>query len=227
MTFVDDLTLVLDLLILVAVSIFYTGVLVWFEMSRNDGPRARAYLRQGSIVAGLLGIFLAAFALWGEFTWPLYLNFGSGNVLASYDILFFDSLTMLSFLLIGFMIAVAMRLPTSPVGILGVVVGGGIMYYGYRGYTLSLTLQPLETLLMFLAFGAVAIASFPVTMFVDMYVLGPEHPETSPVPTEGKMSYPMLWMAVNGLFLILVVLAGAAALAYGFNTAWGHLATPP
>lgn len=227
MTFLDDLTLVLDLLILVTVSVFYTGVTVWFEMSRNDGPRARAHLRQGGLMAGILGALMMLIALWGEFTWPLSLVINGSNVLAAYDLLFFDALMMLSLLLVGFAIAVSLRLPTSPVGVLGIVIGAGIMYYGYRGYTLSLTKDPLETLLMYLAFGAVAIMSYPVTLFIDQYVVGPAHPESSPMPADPKMSYPMLWMAVNALFLVFVVLAGAAAVAYGFSTAWAHLAAPP
>ncbi|HXY47292.1 MAG TPA: hypothetical protein VEK13_05300 [Thermoplasmata archaeon] len=44
MTFVDDLTLILDLLILVAVAVFYTGVLVWFHVRRKVPVRANSHL---------------------------------------------------------------------------------------------------------------------------------------------------------------------------------------
>lgn len=223
MPFLDDLTLVLDLLILVAVSVFYTGALVWFEMSREDGSRARSHLRQGAVLMGLLGGALAIIAAWGELTWP----FGASGSLASYNVFFFDPLAMLSILLIGFALASNLRLPTSPVGILGVVVGGGVMYYGYRAYTLSLTKAPLETLLMYLAFGAVAILSYPATLFVDLYVNGPAQPEVSPLPTDPKPTYSLLWSAIVALFLVVVILAGAAALAYGYSTVWSHLGHPP
>lgn len=227
MTFTDDLTLVLDLLVLVTCAVFYTGVTVWYNLSRGDLGRARAHLREGSIVMGGLGGLLGVFALWGEFTWPLFLTFGNGNVLAPYDILFFDSLTMLAFLLVAFAVAVNLRLPTHMVGVLGIFIGAAIFFYGYRAYNLSLTLQPLETFLMYLAFGGVAILSYPATLFVDLYVVGPQNPEVQPFTDGPKPSYPVLWSAVAALFLVIVVLAGIAAIAYGYNTAWGHLANPP
>jgi preprotein translocase subunit SecE len=37
----------------------------------------------------------------------------------------------------------------------------------------------------------------------------------------------MLWSAVAALFLIVVVLAGIAAIFYGYDSAWKHLASPP
>lgn len=42
---------------------------------------------------------------------------------------------------------------------LGVVIGFGIMCYGYRAHTLSLTEEALETLLLFLGFGGIAVLS--------------------------------------------------------------------
>jgi putative membrane protein len=228
MTFIDDLTLVLDLLILVACVVFYTGFWVWLEMRRSDHVRAQAHLREGAFVMGSLGVVLGLIALWGEFTWPLVALTPSGsNVLASYDLLFFDSMVLLSFLLVSFAIAVIYRLPTHFVGMLGVVIGSGIIYYGYRAYTLSLTLEPLETLLLFLGFGAVAILSYPVTLYVDWFVVGPTVPASDPFPAGPVAQYPRVWSVFLGLFLLVVVLAGVAALFYGFDSAWAHLAAPP
>jgi putative membrane protein len=228
MTFTDDLTLVLDLLILVACTVFYTGFWVWFEMGRGDRARAQTHLREGALVLGLFAIILGIIALWGEFTWPLVaLDPTGGNVLASYDLLFFDSLVLLSLILISFAIAVSLRLPTHFVGMLGVVIGSGIIYYGYRAYTLSLTLEPFETLLLFVGFGAVAILSYPVTLYLDWFVVGPSAPGADPMPSDPTPRYPMMWTGLLGLFLLVVVLAGVAALFYGFDTAWAHLAAPP
>jgi len=227
MTFTDDLTLMIDLLVLVTAAAFYTGVTVWFQLSRGDLGRARAHLREGSIAMGGLGAIIGLFAFWGEFTWPLSLVFSGSNVLAAYDILFFDSLMMLAFLLVSFAIAVNLRLPTHMVGVLGIFIGAAIFFYGYRAYNLSLTEQPLETFLMFLAFGGVAILSYPATLFVDLYVVGPQNPEVAPFTDGPKPSYPMLWSAVAALFLVMIVLAGIAAVAYGYTAAWGHLANPP
>ncbi len=227
MTFTDDLTLVLDLLILVACTVFYTGFMVWLEMRRKDRTRALTHLREGSILMGSLGGILGIFALWGEFNWPLSASVNGTNVLAAYDLLFFDSLTLLAILLVSFAIAVNLRLPTHFVGMLGVVIGGGIVYYGYRGYTLSLTQEPFETLLLFVGFGAVAILSYPATLYIDWFVVGPSAPGADPLPSDPAPRYPKMWTALLGLFLLVVVLAGIAALFYGFDTAWAHLASPP
>ena len=227
MTFLDDLTLVLDLLILVAVTVFYTGFMVWLEMRRNDRLRAQTHLRQGAFLMGLLGALLGLIAIWGEFTWPLSLVISGSNVLAAYDLLFFDSLLMLSFLLVAFAVAVNLRRPTHMVGVLGVVIGGGIIYYGYRAWTLSLTLEPLETLLLYLGFGAVAIGSYAACLYVDWFVVGPDTPGADPLPSTPTPRYPMMWNLILGAFLLLVVLAGIAALFYGFDSAWAHLASPP
>ncbi|MGI0070600.1 MAG: DUF981 family protein [Thermoplasmata archaeon] len=227
MTFMDDLTLVLDLLILVACVVFYTGFMVWLELRRADRVRALSHLKEGALVMGSLGAVLGVIALWGEFTWPLSLDVNGTNVLASYDLLFFDSLLLLAFLLVSFALAVNLKRPTHFVGMLGVVIGFGVMYYGYRAYTLSLTTAPLETLLLFLGFGAVAVLSYPATLFIDWFVVGPVVPGADPLPSDPTPRYPKLWTSLLGLFLLLVVLAGIAALFYGFDTAWAHLASPP
>jgi uncharacterized membrane protein len=227
MTFIDDLTLVLDLLILVACVVFYTGFMVWLEMHRKDRDRAISHLREGALVMGCLGALLGIIALWGELTWPLSAVAGGTNFLAAYDLLFFDSLVLLSFVLVSFALAVTYRRPTHFVGMVGVVAGSGIVYYGCRAYLLSLTLDPLETLLLFLGFGAVAIASYPVTLYLDWFVVGPAVPSAAPLPSDPTPAYPRMWTVFLGGFLLLVVLAGVAALFYGFDTAWAHLAAPP
>ena len=228
MTFLDDLTIVLDLMVLVAVAIFYTGFWVWFELRRKDQPRALVHLREGAVMLGSLGVVLGIFAIWGELTWPLSVVLPNGtNVLAAYDLLFFDSMVLLAFLLVAFMVTVLLRLPTHFVGILGAVSGIGIGYYGYRAYNLSLTLDPLETFLLFLGFAAVGVASYPVTLYIDTFVIGPSVPGVDPVPSEPKPKYRLYWNLFVGIFLLFVVLAGIAALWYGFDAAWGHLAAPP
>jgi putative membrane protein len=227
MTFLDDLTLVLDLLILVACITFYTGFMVWLEMRRKDRVRAQSHLREGSLIMGSLGAVMGLIALWGEFTWPLNVTIAGSNVLAAYDLLFFDTLILLAVLLVSFAVAVNLRRPTHMVGMLGVVIGFGIMYYGYRAYTLSLTEDPFETLLLFLGFGAVAVGSYPASLYVDWFVVGPTTPGVDPLPTDPTPRYPIMWNVLLGAFLLLVVLAGVAALFYGFDSAWAHLASPP
>ena len=219
MAFVDDLTLVLDLLVLIAAAVFYTAFFVWLHSRRKDLDRALTHLREGGFLLGVLGGLVGIIALWGELTWPLP---------GSYNLFFFDPLLMLSLLLLSFWAATWFRLPTHFVGMLGVVVGSGVIYYGARAYILGLTKDPLETFLMYLAFGGVAILSYPATLYVDWFVTGPKVPGVDPLPSGSPApSYPRVWAALLGLFLIVVVLAGIAAVLYGFSTAWGHLQNPP
>ncbi len=219
MAFIDDLTLVLDLLVLIAATVFYTAFFVWLHSRRKDPDRAQTHLREGGFLLGILGALVGIIALSGELTWPLP---------GAYNLFFFDPLLMLSLLLLSFWAATWFRLPTHFVGMLGVVVGSGVIYYGARAYILGLTKDPLETFLMYLAFGGVAILSYPATLYVDWFVTGPKVPGVDPLPGGSPTpSYPRVWAALLGLFLIVVVLAGIAAVLYGFSTAWGHLQNPP
>ncbi len=223
MTFVDDLTLILDLLILVTVTVFYTGVLVWFEMRRKDPVRANTHLHEGAILLGMLGGVIGIISIWGELAWPIT-GFPGAQ---SYDLFFYDVLILLGLLLIAFAITVRQRLPTHFVGMLGVIIGLGVFFYGVRAYQLGLTKDPLETLLMYLAFGGVAILSYPATLFVDWFVVGPTVPGADPLPSNPTPDYPWIWKILLGLFMAAVLLAGVAAVLYGINAAWAHLASPP
>jgi len=221
MTFIDDLTLILDLMILVTVLVFYTGFCVWYGYRKRDLDRANNHLRGGSALLALLGGGIGLVAVWGELTWPIPPEFGS------YDLYFFDPLFLLSLVLIGFGIAVWKGFPTHMVGIVTAVSGCGIVYYGTRGFLVGLTEDPLETYLMYLAFGAMAIAAFPATLFVDWFIVGPKNAAASPLASADTPAYPRMWYILVGGFLALVVIAGIAAVAYGFTSAWAHLASPP
>jgi uncharacterized membrane protein len=223
MSFIDDLSLVVDLLILLCATVFYTGVLVWFEFRRKDGVRAYTHLRAGALLLGALGVVLGLFAAWGEFTWPI--NGFPGAT--SYDLFFFDVLFLLALLLVSFAVAVWKQLPTHFVGMFSVLIGLGVLFYGVRAYQLSLTLEPLETLLMYLAFGGMAILAYPATLFVDWFVVGPQVPGADPLPSAPTPEYPWIWRVLLGLFLTAVILAGVASVLYGINIVWGHLASPP
>ena len=221
MTFIDDLTLVLDLLILVTVAVFYTAFCVWVEARRKDTERAVSHLQAGAGMLGLLGVGIGIIAVWGELTWPIPPSFGG------YDLFFFDALFLLAVILVGFGMLVWRGLPTHFVGIISAVAGSGIIYYGARGYLVGLTTEPLETLLMYLAFGGVAILAYPATLYVDWFVVGPSNAKASPLPSGPTPDYPWLWRVLIGLFLVVIVLAGIAAVTYGFTAAWAHLASPP
>ncbi|HTW54928.1 MAG TPA: DUF981 family protein [Thermoplasmata archaeon] len=218
MGFTDDLSLVLDLLILVASVIFYTSVLVWFEFRRKDAARANTHLREGATLMGLLGLVLGAFGVWGDMTWPLP---------ASYNLFFFDAVIMMSLVLVAFAIAVHWRYPTHFVGMLSVIVGLGVAFYGVRAYQVGLTLDPWTTLLLYLAFAGMAIMAYPATLFIDWFVVGPTAPGADPLPSPPIPNYPWLWRILLSIFLLTVFLAGLAAVGYGVDTVWGHLAAAP
>jgi uncharacterized membrane protein len=201
--------------------------MVWFEMRRNDRTRALSHLKEGTLLLGCLGALLGLFALWGEFTWPLAVVVGGNNVLASYDVLFFDSLVLLAFVLVSFAIAVQLKRPTHMVGVVAGLAGGAILFYGYRAYTLSLTLDPLPTFFLFLGFGLLAIAVYPISLYIDWFVIGPSEPGAQPVPSGPAANYPWMWRVFLCGFLVLALLAGIAALYYGYDTAWAHLGAPP
>ena len=63
MTFTDDLTLVLDLLNLVAATAFDTGRFVWFQVRRKDPVRANTHVHGGATLLGTLGGVLGIIAL--------------------------------------------------------------------------------------------------------------------------------------------------------------------
>ena len=70
-----------------------------------------------------------------------------------------------------------------------------------------------------LAFGSVAILSYPATLFVDWFAAVPDPPDPTPMPAGATPEYPALWTGLLGLFLVVAVLAGMAAIAYGFTAA--------
>lgn len=218
MPFIDDLTLVEDLLVLVAAVVFYTGFFVIWHWHKKDLERAQVHLREGASVLGLLGGLLAILAIWGEFFWPLP---------GAYNIYFYDPLFMLAFLLLAFGWAVRARLPTHIVGMLSLVVGSGVIYYGGRAYLLGLTKEPFETLLLYVGFGTLAILAYPVTLFLDWGVTGPQTPGVAPLVANPVESHRRLWFAILAFFMLVAVLAGVAAIAYGFTSVWAHLGSPP
>ena len=219
MAFIDDLTLVLDLLILLLAVVFYTAFFVWYHSWKRDAARAWSHLREGAFLMTIIGGTIGLIALWGEFNWPLP---------GAYDLYFFDPLLLLAILTVGFGLTTIFRWPTHFVGMMGVVIGCGVIYYGARAdYYLKLTLDPLETLLMYLAFGGVAIMSYPATLYVDWFVTGRQNSALQPIASAGSPTSPRLWAALLGVFFVIVLLAGLAVAAYGLSAAWGHLESPP
>jgi len=110
---------------------------------------------------------------------------------------------------------------------LGVIIGLGVFVYGVRAYQLGLTKDPLETYLTDLAFGGVAVLSYPATLFFDWFVMGPTIPGADSLPSTPTPNYPWFWRILLGRFMAAEFLAGIAAMLYGVDAAWTHLASPP
>jgi uncharacterized membrane protein len=218
MASVDNLSMVANLLVLVAVAVFYTGALVWFSYRRKDLDRAEKNLREGAWLIGFLGALIGILAIWAETTFPL--TEGTSTV---YNVFFFDPLVLLAFLTIGFAVLVTFRLPTHFIGFMGVIVGIGILYYAIHGYQLGLTKEPLETLLLYCAFGGVAILLYIPTLFIDWFIVGPRLPSVQPIASSPTPAYPRLWTGLLGFFMAVVFLAGLAAVLYGFSIVWSHV----
>jgi uncharacterized membrane protein len=218
MASVDNLSILVDLLVLLSVTVFYTGVLVWFSYHNKDLDRAEKNLREGAWLIGFLGGIIGVFALWAEITFPL--TEGTSTV---YNTFFFDPLVMLALLTVGFAVAIAYRFPTHYIGVLGVVTGSAVIYYGIHAYQLGLTKDPFETLLMYLAFGGVAILLYIPTLFIDWFIVGPKDPAVQPVASSPTPANPRMWTVLLGFFLAVVFLAGLAAVLYGFSIVWSHL----
>ncbi|MGB6442248.1 MAG: hypothetical protein WBF81_03000, partial [Thermoplasmata archaeon] len=66
-----------------------------------------------------------------------------------------------------------------------------------------------------------------MTLYLDWFGVGPSGPALAPTASDSLPRYPKMGTALLALFLVLVVLAGIAALFYGFDTARAHLASPP
>ncbi|MGC2035200.1 MAG: hypothetical protein WA761_07150, partial [Thermoplasmata archaeon] len=58
------------------------------------------------------------------------------------------------------------------VGLLALVAGGVVAFYGWTGYTAhpAFTTDPFYTLLLYAGFGAAALFAFPATVIVDYYL---------------------------------------------------------
>ncbi len=166
--FIDDLAFVEVLIAFVAALCAYAGFLAWWAIRENDAPALRSVLRGLAVPLGGAGAVAIAVALWGEMTWPFLASDGLGG----YNIFFFDPLLLLGIVLLAYTVSVFANVKLQFFGLLALIAGAVVIFYGYTGFTASpaFTKDPLDTLLMYLAFGASGVATFPVTVVVDYYL---------------------------------------------------------
>ncbi len=166
--FIDNLALVEVLIAFVAALCAYAGLRAWWAIRQNDAHGLRAILKGAAVPLGATGVVTLAIALWGEMTWPFLTSDGLGG----YNIFFFDPLLLLGVVLLAYAVSVYAQAKLQYFGLLALIAGAVVMFYGYTGYTATpaFTKDPLDTLLMYLAFGATGIAVFPATVVVDYYL---------------------------------------------------------
>jgi len=167
MAFVDTLAFQEVTLLFAAVLIAYIGATVLLAMSKNDKAGVTSALRGGAVPVGALGFVATSLGLWGEFVWPLP---------GSYNILFTDVYVLFGATLLVLAVSMAFSLKLQYAGLFALVAGGLAGTYGWTGYGLGMTKDPLETFLLYAAFGLAGLIAFPATLMVDHYLA---HPESS------------------------------------------------
>jgi uncharacterized membrane protein len=167
MAFTDDLALVEVLLLLAAVVFTYGGVLSYWAIRSNDPKGLRRVLRSMSLPLAGIGAVATTLALWGEMTWPF-----PAPGLVGYNIFFFDAMILFGIVVLTFAVSAFLGLRLQYVGLLALVAGGVVAFYGWTGYAArpAFTTDPFYTLLLYAGFGAAAIFAFPATVIVDYYL---------------------------------------------------------
>jgi len=163
--FVDTLAFQQVTLLIAAVMVCYVGVAAALAMRRNDAAGVRSALRSGAIPLGSVGAIATLIAIWGEIAWPLP---------GSYNILFTDVYMLFGVTLVVLAVSMAATARLQFAGLFALVAGGVTIAYGWAGYGLNMTKDPLETFLLYGAFGLAGILAFPTTLFVDHYLAHPE-----------------------------------------------------
>lgn len=203
--FIDDLAFELLALSLAALMIFYMTLSIYVGYRRTGDKDMESHLKPGMAPLAILGMVILALGLYGEFTWP---------VPGAFNILFYDMFTLVGIVIIAFAVSIRLGYKMQYVGLFAAYSGIIAIFYGARGYQLGLTADPTEMFLMYLAFGAVGILSYPVTLMIDR------------VPLKGNPKWKG-WTVILVLFWIAVLGALIASGVLGFGAVFQHLASPP
>lgn len=170
MPFIDILAFQQVTLLLAAVLIGYVGVLTAFALRRNDLAGLKSTLLGGAIPVGAVGGIATILGIVGEITWP----FGLAGSLASYNIEFTDVYLLFGMTLLILAVSMAVAKKLQFAGLFALVAGGVTISYGWAAYGLGMTKDPLETFLLYGAFGLAGVLAFPATVAVDYFLAHPE-----------------------------------------------------
>ncbi len=204
--FIDDLALELLALSLAALMIFYMTLSIYLGYRRNGDKDMEGHLKPGMAPLAVLGFVILGMGLFGEFTWVLP---------GAFNILYYDMFTLVGIVIIAFAFTIRMGYKMQYVGLFAAYSGIIAIFYGWRAYTLNIIgSTTIELFLLYVAFGAVGILSYPVTLIVDR------------VPAKGNPKW-VGWTVILVLFWIAVLGAILASGFIGFGAVYQHLASPP
>ena len=172
MAFIDFLALQEGLLLIATALVGFVGLSVWWAMRQNDAAGVTSALKSGAVPIGALGVVSTTLAVWAETTWPFPAI--PGTNLASYNILFTDVYLLFGMTLVVLAVTMAFKLKLVYAGLFAFVSGCITAGYGWNGYILSMTKDPLETFLMYLAFAGVGIFALPATVMTDHFLAHPD-----------------------------------------------------
>jgi putative membrane protein len=172
MAFIDFLALQEALLLIATAIVAFVGISVYFAMRHNDAASVTAALKAGAVPIGALGAVATVLSVWAETTWP-YPSI-PGTRMASYNVFFTDIYLLFGLTLVILAVTMAFRLKLAYAGLFAFVAGIITIGYGWNGYILGLTKDPLETFLMYCAFGGTGIFAFPATVMTDHFLAHPD-----------------------------------------------------
>jgi uncharacterized membrane protein len=241
--FVDDLGLVVGLILAAAAVFTYTSVRGFFAILRNDPKGLRAILKSSALPVAAIGIMALVIAVFIETTWPFLQSDGLG----SYDIFFGDVLVYFALVLLVYAGVAYLGLRLEWAGLFALIGGAITGWYGLWGYrtlvgqNFGLTKDPLETFLLYLAFGAAGVFAFPAALAVDWFLEHPGptwtpfsfaiRPAVAPSPPESRTSgtyhVPLNFYLLTVWFPIFAFLAFVAAWFYIGSILPAHLTSPP
>jgi uncharacterized membrane protein len=162
--FIDNLAFTEALLVFAAAVLSYAGLAVWWTMRKNDPERVRGALRGLALPVGIVGFTALVLGFWEEMVWPYPASMGGYNIL-------FNDMTLLFGVVLLSLAAVAyLGLRLQYVGIFAFVAGAIVMFYGWTGYHYGYTKDPLDTLLLYGAFGLSGVLALPATIVADYYL---------------------------------------------------------
>jgi uncharacterized membrane protein len=162
--FIDNLAFTEALLVFAAAILTYAGLAVWWTMRKNDPERVRGALKGLAFPVGIVGFTALVLGFWEEMVWPYPAAMGG------YNILFNDMTLLFGVVLVALAATAYLGLRLQYVGIFAFVAGTVVMFYGWTGYHYGYTKDPLDTLLLYGAFGLSGVLALPATIVADYYL---------------------------------------------------------